>query len=110
MRLAPGTSSHASVTLSELCFFFDFEEAVYGEREYDIGYLHYRLEFSEEDLKYVVLFTDYDLWKILYYAVLVGIRKVANSPEDELRKRIEKLGRMYENLEKLTKLRKNTQT
>lgn len=85
------------------CFLFDFEGSLYGDKEYDIGYMHYRLEFSDNDLNKIITITKYNLWKIMYYAVLVGIRKVGLSPNELLKERIEKLKRIFEKLQNLKK-------
>jgi len=81
------------------CFLFDFEGAIHGEKEYDISYLHFRLDFSEELVNIISKEFNYDSYKIYYYNLCIMIRKIALSPKNELKKRIEIIQRTYEKLQ-----------
>lgn len=73
-------------------FLFDFESCFYGEKEYDIGYLNFRMNFNEDELK---LFKGYDKNKILYYCLIILIRKVALANEKQFPKRVKLLEKIF---------------
>ena len=77
---------------------FDFEGCIYGEKEYDIGYLHFRVNFTDGELNEFMRLTKYNKNKILYYALCVGMRKVALAKENELKERTAKLIEIYEKI------------
>jgi hypothetical protein len=75
---------------------FDFEEAFYGEKEYDLGYFLFKIGINKEYLD--IIKEKYDIRKVLYYALCVGVRKIALSKDFELKNRIEKLNEIYKRL------------
>jgi len=79
-------------------FLFDFEGCYYGDREYDIANLNFRIDLTSEDLNLFVR-KGYSGKKILYYTICVLIRKIAKSPHDMLEYKINKLERTYEELQ-----------
>jgi thiamine kinase-like enzyme len=81
------------------CFLFDFEGAFYAEKEYDISYLHYSLDLSEEIIDKISKEYGYDKYKIYYYTLCILIRKIALSPKNELKQRIMKIEKTYEKLQ-----------
>lgn len=81
------------------CFLFDFEGAFYGEKEYDLSYLDFRLDFSEEIINKFTKEYGYDRYKFYYYELCIMIRKIALSPKNELKKRIKKIKKIYEKLQ-----------
>jgi fructosamine-3-kinase len=81
--------------------FFDFEDSFYGEKEYDIAMLYYMELLPEKDLIYIFPKYGFNKKKILFYALCIGIRKVAKAKKAKLNKRIKKLDLVYDHLVKL---------
>lgn len=81
------------------CFLFDFEGAFYGEKEYDLSYLDFRLNFSEEIINKFTKEYGYDKYKFYYYELCIMIRKIALSHKNKLKERIKKIERIYEKLQ-----------
>lgn len=89
-----------SLFYKEEVFLFDFEESMFGEKEFDLGLIYYMELFENKFLDELVNSSGYNREKIIYYAFLIGIRKVANSPKQKLDERIKKIKKLKEVINK----------
>lgn len=85
-------------------FLFDFEGCIYAKKEIDIANLNFRLEFSEKEIDLIVKQGSYNKEKILYYSICILIKKIANSPKEEIRSRVKKIERIYNMICSVSKL------
>lgn len=79
--------------------FFDFEDSFFGEKEYDLAMLYYMEFLPEKEIIDSLDILDYDKYKILFYALCIGIRKVALARGRKyIKRRIKKLEIVYQHL------------
>ena len=83
---------------SDKVHFIDFEGCIFGDKEYDLGYIYFTKFLPEEFLDIMIAEIGYDKQKALLYAVYVGIRKVFFGYEEGLGRRIQRLEQVYQEL------------
>lgn len=85
-------------------YFFDFEDSFFGEKEYDLAMLYYMEFLPDKEIIDLLDCLDYNKDKILFYALCIGIRKVALARGKKYtQRRIKKLKIVYDNLLKSVK-------
>jgi len=85
--------------------FFDFEDSFYGEKEYDLAMIYFMEFLPDKDFVNNFFIKDYDKDKILFYALCIGIRKVALARNKKhALSRLKRLEIVYKNIIKRNKL------
>ena len=81
--------------------FFDFEGSFYGPKEYDLSMIYFMELLPKIDLIDYLRFKKYNFKNVLYYALCIGIRKVALSKNKRhAKRRLEKLEKIYSHIQK----------
>ena len=78
-------------------YLIDFENGMFGEPEYGLASTYYSKPLSPAVLDLFEA-AGYNKWKVLFYAVCRGIRKVFLAGDNVLAYRINRLEQMYQEL------------